>query len=118
MAGSFDGAGIRKGVVSFLPAGREVGEHLVRHPNVDKVAFTGSTAAGRRIAAICGEQLKRYRLPLGGEAAAVLHSGQAGGAQTRILARKQRYAEVVDALGAMVDSMQVGDPSDPATEIG
>ena len=50
MAECLDEAGIPKGVVSFLPAGREVGEHLVRHPNVDKVAFTGSTAAGRRIA--------------------------------------------------------------------
>jgi betaine-aldehyde dehydrogenase len=59
-------AGIPKGVVSVLPAGREVGEHLVRHPGIDKVAFTGSTAAGRRIASICGEQLKRVSLELGG----------------------------------------------------
>ena len=137
MAECLDEAGIPKGVVSFLPAGREVGEHLVRHPNVDKVAFTGSTAAGRRIAAICGEQLKRCSLELGGKSAAIvlddadlettmgglrfaslMNSGQACVAQTRILASKQRYAEVVDAVGAMVESMQVGDPSDPATEIG
>ena len=50
MAELLEEAGIPKGVVSVLPAGREVGEHLVRHPGVDKVAFTGSTAAGRRIA--------------------------------------------------------------------
>jgi betaine-aldehyde dehydrogenase len=137
MAELLDQADIPKGVVSFLPAGREVGEHLVRHPGIDKVAFTGSTAAGRRIAAICGEQLKRYSLELGGKSAAIvlddadldatmgglkfaslMNNGQACVAQTRILASKKRYAEVVDALGAMVGSMQVGDPSDPATEIG
>jgi aldehyde dehydrogenase (NAD+) len=137
MAELLDEAGIPKGVVSFLPAGREVGEHLVRHPGIDKVAFTGSTAAGRRIAAICGEQLKRYSLELGGKSAAIvlddadlemtmgglkfaslMNNGQACVAQTRILASKKRYAEVVDALGAMVGSMQIGDPSDPATEIG
>src|SRR3954451_22408998 len=137
MADCLDEAGIPKGVVSFLPAGREVGEHLVRHPNVDKVAFTGSTAAGRRIAAICGEQLKRYSLELGGKSAAIvlddadlettmaglrfaslMNSGQACVAQTRILASKKRDAEVVDAIAWMVVSMQIGDPSDPATEIG
>src|SRR5205823_6684343 len=57
-------AGVPKGVVSILPAGRDVGEHLVRHPGVDKIAFTGSTAAGRKIGAICGEQLKRVSLEL------------------------------------------------------
>src|SRR5262249_61196346 len=65
-------AGIPKGVVSIIPAGREVGEYLVRHPGVDKIAFTGSTAAGRRIAAICGEQLKRVSLELGGKSAAII----------------------------------------------
>src|SRR5207244_3931526 len=55
-------AGVPEGVVSIVPAGREVGEHLVRHAGVDKIAFTGSTAAGRRIASICGEQLKRVSL--------------------------------------------------------
>ena len=59
MAELLEEAGIPKGVVSVIPAGREVGEHLVRHKGVDKIAFTGSTAAGRTIASICGEQLKR-----------------------------------------------------------
>src|SRR5436190_6942664 len=65
-------AGVPKGVVSIVPAGREVGEHLVRHAGIDKVAFTGSTAAGRRIASICGEQLKRCSLELGGKSAAII----------------------------------------------
>jgi betaine-aldehyde dehydrogenase len=120
-----------------LPAGREVGEHLVRHPGVDKIAFTGSTAAGRRIGAICGEQLKRCSLELGGKSAAIIlddadlastieglkfaslmNNGQACVAQTRILASRERYSEVVDALGEMVGALHVGDPADPATEIG
>jgi aldehyde dehydrogenase (NAD+) len=61
LAEAVEQSGIPKGVVNVVPAGREVREHLVRHPGVDKVAFTGSTAAGRRIGAICGE-LKRVTL--------------------------------------------------------
>jgi aldehyde dehydrogenase (NAD+) len=137
MADILNEAGIPKGVVSVLPAGREVGEHLVRHPDVDKIAFTGSTAAGRRIASICGEQLKRVSLELGGKSAAILlddadleatmnglkfaslmNNGQACVAQTRILASRNRYDEVVGALGEMVSAMKVGDPHDPATEVG
>jgi len=130
-------AGIPKGVVSVIPAGREVGEHLVSHPGIDKIAFTGSTAAGRRIASICGEQLKRVSLELGGKSAAIIlddadlaatvegfkmaslmNNGQACVAQTRILASKSRYAEVVDALGEMVSGLTVGDPLEMTTEIG
>ena len=59
-------------MVNIVPAGREVGEHLVRHPDIDKVSFTGSTAAGRKIGAICGEQLKRCTLELGGKSAAII----------------------------------------------
>jgi aldehyde dehydrogenase (NAD+) len=137
MAELLEEAGIPKGVVSIVPAGREVGEHLVRHPGIDKVAFTGSTAAGRRIASICGEQLKRVSLELGGKSAAIIlddadlgatmeglkfaslmNNGQACVAQTRVLASRKRYDEVVDALSTMVGGLTVGDPSDPATEIG
>jgi betaine-aldehyde dehydrogenase len=130
-------AGLPRGVVSVVPAGREVGEHLVRHPRVDKVAFTGSTAAGRVIGGICGEQLKRCSLELGGKSAAIVlddadlastmlglkfaslvNNGQACIAQTRILASRRRYDEVVDALAGMVGELRVGDPTDPATDIG
>jgi betaine-aldehyde dehydrogenase len=130
-------AGVPKGVVSVVPAGREVGEHLVRHPLVDKVAFTGSTAAGRKIGAICGEQLKRFSLELGGKSAAIIlddidvagmmeelkfaslmNTGQACIAQTRILASRSRYAEVVEALGTMVGDLKVGDPMDRENYIG
>jgi aldehyde dehydrogenase (NAD+) len=130
-------AGVPSGVVSIVAAGRETGEHLVRHAGVDKVAFTGSTAAGRKIGAICGEQLKRCTLELGGKSAAIIlddadldsamfwlkiaalmNNGQACVAQTRILASRNRYDEVVGALAETVGSMKVGDPLDPETEIG
>jgi betaine-aldehyde dehydrogenase len=137
MAELLEEAGIPKGVVSVIPAGREVGEHLVRHPGVDKIAFTGSTAAGRTIASICGEQLKRVSLELGGKSAAIIlddadlaatmeglkfaslmNNGQACVAQTRILASRAQYDSVVEALAETVRGMTVGDPDDPTTEIG
>ena len=65
-------AGIPAGVLNVVPAGREVGEYLVTHDGVDKVSFTGSTAAGRRIGSLCGERLRRCTLELGGKSAAIL----------------------------------------------
>ncbi len=137
LAEIFADAGLPKGVLSVLPAGREVGEHLVRHPEVDKVSFTGSTLAGKRIGAICGEQLKRFSLELGGKSAAIIlddadlsqalpmllpnammNNGEACIAQTRILAPRDRYQEVVDALVEKVSAMKVGDPLDASTEVG
>ncbi|HEY3140653.1 MAG TPA: aldehyde dehydrogenase [Acidimicrobiales bacterium] len=130
-------AGLPEGVVSIVPSGPEVGEHLVRHPGVDKVAFTGSTATGRRIAELCGAALKRVSLELGGKSAAILlddadidrtvqglrfasfmNTGQACAAQTRILAPARHYDEVVEALAAMASSLAIGDPFEEATEIG
>src|SRR5438445_7305349 len=130
MADLLTEAGVPEGVVSIVPAGRDVGEHLVRHPGVDKIAFTGSTAAGRRIGAICGEQLKRVSLELGGKSAAIvlddadlatvvpqlkfaglMNNGQACIAQTRVLVSRNRYGEVTDPLGAMFETLALGDPT-------
>ena len=129
--------GLPEGVVSVLPGGTDVGEALVRHPGVDKIAFTGSSAIGRRIAALCGEQLKRVSLELGGKSAAIIlddadidktvaglktaglmNNGQACVAQTRILVSERRHDEVVDALAGMMTALHVGDPADDATDIG
>jgi aldehyde dehydrogenase (NAD+) len=129
--------GLPEGVVSVLPADRETSEHLVRHAGVDKIAFTGSTAAGRRIASLAGQQLKRVSLELGGKSAAIilpdadlpaviqglkfgslLNNGESCIAQTRILAPRSRYDEVVAGLKDMMESLPVGDPSDDATFIG
>ena len=130
-------AGVPDGVVNIVVAGREVGEHLVTHPDIDKIAFTGSTAAGRRIASLCGERLRRVTLELGGKSAAIIcddadiasvipglmpavmmNNGQACVAQTRILAPRDRYQEVVDGLVDAVRALKVGDPRDEATEVG
>ncbi|MEW2512949.1 aldehyde dehydrogenase [Streptomyces sp. NPDC046870] len=129
--------GLSEGVISVLPADRETSEYLVSHQDVDKIAFTGSTRAGRRIASIAGEQLKRVSLELGGKSAAVilpdadiekavaglrfgslLNNGESCIAQTRILAPRSRYEEVVTALKELVESLKVGDPNDPDTFIG
>jgi betaine-aldehyde dehydrogenase len=130
-------AGLPEGVLSVLPAGREVGEQLVTHPGVDKVAFTGSTAAGCRVAALCGEHLKRATLELGGKSAAIVlddadletvlpglrdlsftNTGQTCIAQTRVLVAGSRYAEVVDGLATIAEEFVIGDPREEATEIG
>jgi betaine-aldehyde dehydrogenase len=130
-------AGLPPGVVNVVPAGREVGEHLVTHPDVDKIGFTGSTAAGKRIAGLCGERLKRVTLELGGKSAAIvlpdanidevaagllpaslMNNGEACVAQTRILAPRDQYQQLVDQLCERVGAMAVGDPLDPGTEIG
>jgi len=130
-------AGVPEGVVSVVPGGADIGDHLVRHPGVDKVAFTGSTATGRHIGEVCGRALKRVSLELGGKSAALvledadiaravdglrfasfMNTGQACAAQTRVLAPADRYDELVDAFAAMADSLVVGDPLDDATEIG
>ena len=130
-------AGVPAGVVNVVPGGRDVGEHLVRHPGTDKVAFTGSTAAGKRIMSLCGEQVKRVSLELGGKSAVVvlddadlatvipgivhggMHlSGQVCGAHTRVLVPRSRYAEAVEAAAADAASITVGDPHDPAILVG
>jgi len=131
-------AGLPAGVLNIVPAGRESGEHLVRHPGIDKVSFTGSTAAGMKIGEICGAQLKRCTLELGGKSAAIvlddvqfddalmgelvmsgmMNNGQVCGAQSRILVPRSRYAEIVDQLGAAVAALVVGDPLDDATQVG
>ena len=137
LAEIIDSIDLPKGVVSILPAGRDVGEHLVGHPGVDKVSFTGSVEAGRRIATICGQQLKRVTLELGGKSAAIvlddadlpamaealriasfMNSGQTCVAQTRILASRTNYDAVVDAVGELTGSLRVGDPTDPHNDIG
>ncbi|ROZ52930.1 aldehyde dehydrogenase [Rhodococcus sp. WS1] len=130
-------AGFPDGVVNIVPADRDVSEYLVSHPGVDKVTFTGSTAAGRRIASVCGNDLRRVTLELGGKSAAVVlndadldttieslrtvsfrNSGQICSNKTRIIVSKSRESELLDRLRAMVESYVVGDPTDPATQIG
>jgi aldehyde dehydrogenase (NAD+) len=130
-------AGLPEGVVNIVPADRDVSSYLISHPGVDKVSFTGSTAAGRRIAEQCGRDLRRVTLELGGKSAAVVledadldvvvpqiralslrNNGQVCSNKTRIVVARSRQAELLERLTDMVAGMPVGDPADPATVIG
>jgi aldehyde dehydrogenase (NAD+) len=137
LAEALDEVGLPPGVMNLVPGGPEAGRELVAHPQVDKVAFTGSTAVGRQIMAVCADRIARVTLELGGKSAAVVLddvdlqsvvprllpmalvvNGQACIAQTRILVPRSRYAEAVDAFGEGMRRVRVGDPWDPETEIG
>jgi aldehyde dehydrogenase (NAD+) len=130
-------AGLPAGVVNIVAGGRELGAYLVEHPSVDKVAFTGSTAAGRTIARRCGELLRPVTLELGGKSAAIvlddadlsesaealfgatlLNNGQTCYLGTRVLAPRSRYDEVLEVFSGLAGALQVGDSLDPATQIG
>lgn len=137
MAEIADEVGLPPGVLNVLTADREVSELLVRDHRVDKIAFTGSTAAGRKIGAICGERIARCTLELGGKSAAVILddadmksaatilagaecflSGQVCASLTRIVVSRERHDEFADALAAAFSAVQVGDPFDTATHMG
>ena len=137
LAEALSEAGIPAGAINVVPGDREVGEYLVGHPGIDKVAFTGSSAAGKRIMSVCGDQVKRVSLELGGKSASVvaddadiasvlpaivkgaMHmSGQVCGAHTRVLIPRSRYAEAVDTAAAAAAAVPVGDPHDPDTVVG
>ncbi|MFM8599709.1 MAG: aldehyde dehydrogenase [Mycobacterium sp.] len=129
--------GIPAGVLNIVPGGITAGAHLVSHPGVDKVSFTGSTAAGRIIGEVCGRLLRPVTLELGGKSAAIIlddadlgatmkglrsvsfiNNGQTCFLGSRILAPRSRYGEVIDALADLVNGFAVGDPLDTATDIG
>lgn len=137
LAEIFTEAGLPPGVLNLVCGAAEVGEALVQHPDVRKIAFTGSTATGTRIAALAGPTVKRLQLELGGKSAAVLledvdlatmmpvlamsawaNTGQACSANTRVIAPRARYEEVVEAYAAAAASEVVGDPMDRATTLG
>jgi acyl-CoA reductase-like NAD-dependent aldehyde dehydrogenase len=132
-----EAVGLPAGVLNVVTADREVSELLVRDPRIDKIAFTGSTAAGRRIASICGERIARYTLELGGKSAAVVLddadltatamtiagaecflSGQVCSSLTRIVVSRSRHDELVGTLAEVFSQMTVGDPFDDATHMG
>ncbi|WP_439031865.1 aldehyde dehydrogenase [Gordonia terrae] len=130
-------ADLPAGVLNIVNGGSEIGRHLVSHPGVDKVAFTGSTAAGREIGRVCGELIRPVTLELGGKSAALvlddadleqtvgglataslLNTGQTCYMSTRILVPGSRYDEYLDAISAMCASLPVGDPMDESVAVG
>ena len=137
IAEAAEAAGLPPGVLNVVTADREVSELLVRDPRVDKITFTGSTAAGRRIASICGERIARCTLELGGKSAAVILddadieatartlsqaecflSGQVCSSLTRIVVPRARHDDLLDALAATFSQVRVGDPFSAETQMG
>ena len=137
MAEIAEAVGLPPGVLNVVTADRQVSELLVRDPRVDKITFTGSTAAGRKIASLCGERIARCTLELGGKSAAVILddmdltaaatslaraecflAGQVCSSLTRIVVSQNRHDELVDALAGIFSQVQVGDPFDAQTNMG
>jgi aldehyde dehydrogenase (NAD+) len=137
LAECIEAAGLPPGVFNVIPAGRETGDYLIRHPGIDKISFTGSTAAGKHIAAVAADRLTRASFELGGKSAAIVLddadmdqvlqslvpfsmpiTGQVCFSLTRVLAPKSRKQEVLDAYVGAIGHVKVGDPQDPATQMG
>ena len=137
MAALLTEAGIPAGMFSVLTGGADVGQALVADPRVDKVAFTGSTAVGRKIAAAAGGNLQRVTVELGGKSANLIfadadieaavgtaisgfvyNTGQFCMAGSRILVERSVYGEVLDAIVEGAARVPVGNPFDEATVIG
>ena len=137
LAESAEAAGLPAGVFNVVTAERQVSEQMVRDARVDKITFTGSTQAGRRIASLCGERIARVTLELGGKSAAVLLddadieataaslsaaecmlTGQVCASITRIIVLERHHDEMVEALVEAFGSVRVGDPFDPAVQMG
>lgn len=137
LAEVFAEAGLPEGVLSVVPGGIETGQALTSNPDIDMFTFTGSSSVGKEVGKRAADMLKPCTLELGGKSAAiiledvdlasaipmmvfsgVMNAGQGCVNQTRILAPRSRYDEIVDAVSAFVQALPVGPPSDPAVQIG
>ena len=137
IAEAAEAAGIPAGVVNLVPSHREAADHLVNNHGVDKVSFTGSTLAGKRIAQVCGERIARYTLELGGKSAAIIRddfpteaaaklltgtlnmmSGQVCAMLSRAIVPKARHDELAAAIAAEMSQVVIGHSDDPATQLG
>ena len=132
-----DQAGFPPGVVNIITGDAEVGQALVNHPLVDKIAFTGSSEVGRLIMSQAAGTMKKVSLECGGKSANLVlpdadpeiavdgslyatffHAGQICVSGTRLLLQEQKYADFVERMVARTEAMVIGDPMDPATTMG
>jgi aldehyde dehydrogenase (NAD+) len=137
LAEAFEAADFPPGVFNLVTGPSETAAMLARHPGVDTVAFSGPSKPGRKIAAICGAELKPATLELGGQSAAIVlddadlgqaspslgflcfgNSGQTCFAMSRVLVSGRRYDEVLQALTAQAASLVIGDPLEESTTMG
>jgi betaine-aldehyde dehydrogenase len=129
--------GLPPGVFNVVTADRGASEHLVRNPGVDKVTFTGSSVAGRRIASILAERMARYTMELGGKSAAIvlddmnvetavqtlassicMNSGQVCATLSRVVVPRARYNDFADGLAEALGTLRPGDPYDANSHLG
>jgi acyl-CoA reductase-like NAD-dependent aldehyde dehydrogenase len=132
-----EAAGFPHGVINLVPAHREASDYLVRNPGVDKVSFTGSTVAGRRIASVCADRVARCTLELGGKSAAIIledfpieeaagiltgtictMTGQVCATLSRVIVPRAKHDALAAAICKAMGQIKVGDPNDPATQMG
>lgn len=130
-------AGLPSGVINLAPSHREAADHLVSNPGVDKVSLTGSTAAGKRVAQVCGERLARYTLELGGKSAAIvmadadveaaamiltqtiiMSAGQVCATLSRVIVDSSVHDHLAELIRAKMEQVRIGDPLAPETELG
>jgi aldehyde dehydrogenase (NAD+)/betaine-aldehyde dehydrogenase len=130
--------GFPDGAINVVPGdGPSTGAYLVRHPGVDKVAFTGSTKTGSEIMRLCSDSIKRLTLELGGKSPNLVFAdanlddaipssvwsiyyaaGQSCEARSRVLVEQSLYEEFVERFAAYAKQLRVGDPLDPETQVG
>ena len=137
IAEAAEAAGLPPGTVNLVPGEREASDHLVNNPGIDKVSFTGSTAAGKRIAEVCGSRIARCSLELGGKSAAIVRddfpieaaagilgntitvmSGQVCAMLSRAIVPKHRHDELAEAIAGVMKGIRIGHSEDPATQLG
>jgi aldehyde dehydrogenase (NAD+) len=137
IAEAAEAAGLPPGVVNLVCGHREASDHLVCNPGVDKVSFTGSTLAGKRIASVCGQRIARCTLELGGKSAAILRddfpieaaaamlagtitmlSGQVCAMLSRVIVPRHRHDALAEAIGAEMKNIIIGPSDAPATQLG
>jgi len=137
IAEACEAAGVPAGVVNLVCGHREASDHLVNNPGIDKVSFTGSTLAGKRIASVMGSRIGRYTLELGGKSAAILRddfttdeaaqlmartipmlSGQVCAMLTRLIVPRTRHDEIADAIASEFRKLKIGYSDDPETQLG
>ena len=137
IAEAAEAAGVPAGVVNLVCGHREASDHLVCNPGVDKVSFTGSTLAGKRIASVCGERIARVTLELGGKSAAIVRDdfpidraakvltgtitmlcGQVCATLSRAIVPRARHDELAEAIAGEMAKVRIGYSDDPETQLG
>jgi aldehyde dehydrogenase (NAD+) len=137
IAEAADAARLPPGTINLVPAHREVSDRLVHNKDIDKVTFTGSSAAGMHIASVCGANMTRCTLELGGKSAAIVRddfpieaaagilgntitvlSGQVCAMLSRAIVPKSRHDELAEAIARVMKNIRIGHPEDPQTQLG